>query len=103
MKNVIPLTDDINAPNINASYSVTEKADGIRKLLYINKKGKVYLINMQMEVEFTGAVTENENVFNTIIDGEHVLYNKRQQYINCLLYTSPSPRDATLSRMPSSA
>ena len=22
---------------------------------------------------------------------------------NCLLYTSPSPRDATLSRMPSSA
>ena len=25
------------------------------------------------------------------------------QYFNCLLYTSPSPRDATLSRMPSSA
>ena len=25
------------------------------------------------------------------------------QYIPCLLYTSPSPRDATLSRMPSSA
>ena len=25
------------------------------------------------------------------------------QYIVCLLYTSPSPRDATLSRMPSSA
>ena len=25
------------------------------------------------------------------------------QYNTCLLYTSPSPRDATLSRMPSSA
>ena len=25
------------------------------------------------------------------------------KYSNCLLYTSPSPRDATLSRMPSSA
>ena len=25
------------------------------------------------------------------------------RHINCLLYTSPSPRDATLSRMPSSA
>ena len=25
------------------------------------------------------------------------------QYDTCLLYTSPSPRDATLSRMPSSA
>ena len=28
---------------------------------------------------------------------------KRIQTIPCLLYTSPSPRDATLSRMPSSA
>ena len=27
----------------------------------------------------------------------------RQEYKVCLLYTSPSPRDATLSRMPSSA
>ena len=26
-----------------------------------------------------------------------------QQFVVCLLYTSPSPRDATLSRMPSSA
>ena len=28
---------------------------------------------------------------------------KISKYLNCLLYTSPSPRDATLSRMPSSA
>ena len=28
---------------------------------------------------------------------------KYKVVINCLLYTSPSPRDATLSRMPSSA
>ena len=27
----------------------------------------------------------------------------RTEHKNCLLYTSPSPRDATLSRMPSSA
>ena len=26
-----------------------------------------------------------------------------ERYLSCLLYTSPSPRDATLSRMPSSA
>ena len=29
-------------------------------------------------------------------------YDTTQSY-SCLLYTSPSPRDATLSRMPSSA
>ena len=36
------------------------------------------------------------------IDGAHSknLFLKDK---NCLLYTSPSPRDATLSRMPSSA
>ena len=30
-------------------------------------------------------------------------YEKSEQYENCLLYTSPSPRDRTRSRMPSSA
>ena len=28
---------------------------------------------------------------------------RKSPYWHCLLYTSPSPRDATLSRMPSSA
>ena len=38
----------------------------------------------------------------TIIGSQgHVAYPHRAN--NCLLYTSPSPRDATLSRMPSSA
>ena len=30
-------------------------------------------------------------------------YDKNEDGYLCLLYTSPSPRDATLSRMPSSA
>jgi len=32
-----------------------------------------------------------------------LLFTKRPHLMSCLLYTSPSPRDATLSRMPSSA
>ena len=31
------------------------------------------------------------------------LFDSTTKYESCLLYTSPSPRDATLSRMPSSA
>ena len=32
------------------------------------------------------------------------IFNKlKKEYIDCLLYTSPSPRDLRLSRMPSSA
>ena len=35
-------------------------------------------------------------------DDEEMIKRLDESYI-CLLYTSPSPRDATLSRMPSSA
>ena len=34
---------------------------------------------------------------------EDIKASKIKKLIPCLLYTSPSPRDATLSRMPSSA
>ena len=34
---------------------------------------------------------------------EELIIKKVSQNRDCLLYTSPSPRDATLSRMPSSA
>ena len=44
--------------------------------------------------------------FNAGIDFESKIIvkpNAPELFKNCLLYTSPSPRDATLSRMPSSA
>ena len=45
-----------------------------------------------------------ELVINYDIDGLHLDYIRlHDQGYGCLLYTSPSPRDATLSRMPSSA
>ena len=39
----------------------------------------------------------------TINDMVNAQYNLLDHFKICLLYTSPSPRDATLSRMPSSA
>ena len=51
-----------------------------------------------------------QTVYATLADGSNrvtvVLRNNTRDWLqikNCLLYTSPSPRDATLSRMPSSA
>ena len=49
-------------------------------------------------VELTVAL---HYVFNTPED--QVVWDVGHQAYGCLLYTSPSPRDATLSRMPSSA
>ena len=58
------------------------------------------------------TAADNEALWQALRDGvieviatdhaPHTLEEKRQPY-PCLLYTSPSPRDATLSRMPSSA
>lgn len=84
IKNIAPIDPNINVPNITAPYSyvVTDKADGDRHLLYINGIGKIYLINANMNVIFTGARTENQQCFNTLIDGELILHDKNSQFIN---------------------
>ena len=82
MQNVVPVSDDVELPNIRKNYTVTEKADGDRKLMIIDKKGKVYLINTNMNVQFTGAKTNQESLYNTIMDGEHILHDKTGKFIN---------------------
>jgi hypothetical protein len=83
MNNIVPL-DNNNATkeNINLPYTVTEKADGIRKLLYVAQNKKIYLIDINLEIEFTGLVCHNKEYINTLIDGEHVQYDKNGNYIN---------------------
>ena len=44
-----------------------------------------------------------KNVILSAADGKVIAIEKMTNPYTCLLYTSPSPRDATLSRMPSSA
>ena len=82
--NIIPNKTDIIVPNITEKYSycVTDKADGERNLLYIDVTGKIYLINTNMNVIFTGAKTEYDKAFNTIIDGELITHNKIGNFIN---------------------
>ena len=49
MENIISLDvkedSDSTIPNIRKGYTVTDKADGLRKLLFINEEGLIYLIN----------------------------------------------------------
>ena len=85
IKNIIPKNIESNTPNINNPYTVTDKADGLRKLLYISNIGKIYFIDTNMNVQFTGSVTKHKNSMNTIIDGEHVLHDKEGKFINLYL------------------
>ena len=72
-------------------------------------KGAAF-VRVKMKNVVTGAVTETS--FNPTAKFEEAfverremqyLYNEGDLYYFCLLYTSPSPRDRTRSRMPSSA
>ena len=58
--------------------------------------GMEYVMDYVSEIEKFDEVVEDKDV-QIVVDAKAVLF------ILCLLYTSPSPRDATLSRMPSSA
>lgn len=86
MDNIVEVDKSLsNIPNINNYYTVTEKADGIRKLLFINKNGLMYFIDTNMNIQFMGCKTTNKSVFNSIIDGEHVLNDKNGSFINLYL------------------
>ena len=84
IKNIGQVNPDMVIPNITApfSYCVTDKADGDRHMMFVSSKGKIYLINMQMEVVFTGSKTEEQRCFNSIIDGELILHDKNGAFIN---------------------
>jgi hypothetical protein len=84
IKNIATVNPDMVIPNITVpfSYCVTDKADGERCLMFINDKGKIYLINMQMEVIFTGAKTEEQRCFNSVLDGELIIHDKNGVFIN---------------------
>ena len=67
----------------------------IRFVAIIHKNGKILKTEMRDEVPSL-LKTKNEEKFCKDV-------TVRRKMRDCLLYTSPSPRDATLSRMPSSA
>src|SRR5678809_386169 len=90
-------------------------ASPIRKLVpyaeAAKKKGiKVYHLNIgQPDIETPPAILDAvRNADIKVLEYSHSAGNesyrrKLVQYYNCLLYTSPSPRDRQKSRMPSSA
>ena len=70
--------------------------------LHQDSKAKfVEFAGYQMPIQYSEGIVE-EHRFTRNHSGIFDVSHMGQLFI-CLLYTSPSPRDATLSRMPSSA
>ena len=74
---------ETNPVNIIDQYNVTDKADGERKLLYISDNGRIYLISTGMKFEFVGLKCEKH--CNTLLDGEHVMYDKEGAVYNAYM------------------
>ena len=79
MKNIIK---DGGYDTIYTPYAVTDKADGERRLMYIPDNGKIYLININMNITFTGSIVKTTEHKNCIFDGEYVSHDKNGKFIN---------------------
>ena len=92
--------DELNALIAKQKDDLKEKTRQISGLL--GTKNALSQARSEMEamrVQLSGYIGE----INTLKQQNAALTEKTIQLEACLLYTSPSPRDATLSRMPSSA
>lgn len=79
--------NEYGACSILSGYTVTDKADGERLLLYINNNGNVYIINSSYHVEDTGIIG-NKNIHNTLIDGEYISCIKRKDIFKNNIYAA---------------
>ena len=69
-------------------YMVTDKADGTRKLMMIGKDGKMFFIDVNMNIEYTGVQLSSglaQRLKYTILDGEYIRYDKHGKYVNAFL------------------
>ena len=80
------LNDTYSEPKMTGSFTIHEKVKSLRE------------DTSQSSFAVTQLREFVKQIFSIISEIELSIHDN-----NCLLYTSPSPRDATLSRMPSSA
>lgn len=78
---------EYGAISILQGYTLTEKADGERLLMYVNNVGNVYIINNTYKVEDTGIKVAKAG-YNSIIDGEYIACNKRKDNADKGLYAA---------------
>ena len=83
-----------------------DQLNKIQNQLLVVREKESAVEGLKEDLKFAKADCDNATekllqlVAASVNDENRPLFNQDQ---NCLLYTSPSPRDATLSRMPSSA
>ena len=73
---------ELGIDSIHKDYTVTEKADGERYLLYVHKNNKVYALDNRLHVKYLGFSHKNAN---SIIDCEFIKKSKFNTFINTFM------------------
>jgi len=84
-------------PNVRDGYNVTDKADGLRTLGYVDSKGTLYLIDMGMNVYRTGLSRPELRL--SLVDGEWVTQTKdkkpMQQFLAFDIFFTTDKKDVS--------
>ena len=62
----------------------------------------IFIFSNSLAIEFNGKFMQGHFIVGQTETNSKIYIDKKEVKV-CLLYTSPSPRDGTKSRMPSSA
>ena len=92
------LISTLKSQTINKDKNVLSNIGGFSSLYKLNTTIKDPVI-----VSGTDGVGTKLKIANKLKCHKHIGQDLVAMCVNCLLYTSPSPRDRTRSRMPSSA
>ena len=59
--------------NIMKDYTVTNKADGERSILWVSRDKRLLRINNRQQIVWTGIVAMDDSFLGTVIDGEYIV------------------------------
>ena len=94
LKHMISLAEP-GVPNIRQGYNVTDKADGLRTMGFVNESGTFYMIDQSLNVYETGL--QVEACAKSLVDGEWITKNTAHesihQYLIFDIYYAPGGRD----------
>ena len=82
---------------------IADQFDGIKKQFPITVEGETVIVKDNQLMITLNGIIQSPGVSYQIVGGNLVFSEPPKPPSNCLLYTSPSPRDVEESRMPSSA
>ena len=95
---VIESVGGVNVPLNSKGETLLDMFDDVRPIVFVVARGNLGTIN-HTTLTVQSLWRQGFEVGGVIFSGDL----NPDNFLSCLLYTSPSPRDATLSRMPSSA